>query len=743
MAVYHFVDSGNNANAGTAALPKKNFDGFSYTAGDVLLVDGQIRSVSSPGGTVLAFTSKDNITLAQWARSGCKPAQLCLDILIAAAGFAPDGVSTNVQKATITTGLTLQSNNVSASAMIGAGQRIDDFGRHCPFLFNIYQGVVTTTVSTVNLTGVGTKFTKSFAPGDSITVAGEGARTIATIPSDTSLTVTVAFSATPRNSVNYSQGSLANAILQMNTRPWTWYYDSATGTFCANLNGEAPSNTNLYNRISYTLPSQNAAIIQTSNNFRRIGVSARWANDPSPGFGYGIQITDCASSLHRDCKDIGVGYHPGVGGTTSSTNNQTGHRLVDCDFHGCGKGGSSMVFYAANGTVSDCKSIGCRAYPYGRIMPDGVPFTTADGAVSYYCHTGDSTLPNDGPWVTDVEYIDCVTYGYPDLGPSVGGWDCANSFPPSDPLNHDTYAVRRKNCRTYGGVQTTVTDSISSQWCFDDYSYTSAARASWAGGTNAGLGGFRFTRATNLGSAYVLFDGCAISCRLDQEPGSSGESFFTFSSNVALYDHKLGLKNCTYFENGEQTNSSVRALFKGQGTSARTFITCIQSILGFSSAESGGQVNRLITNDVPVPDVNLVFTDNAYFNFHATNGTRFSAVNAGNQSLPTTHARDTRTLWTSIIDPGLVIPAAYPLLGASHYMDTELTTAFKAITKNVTGHALFGYSVSSAVLHAYSLQYGMAQYGNTAIVADPANVTPAGGGTGGGFPDGGGLALGI
>ncbi|MFA6604350.1 MAG: tail fiber domain-containing protein [Patescibacteria group bacterium] len=49
-----------------------------------------------------------------------------------------------------------------------------------------------TTNATVNLTGVGTDFTNSLKVGDTITVLGE-TRTVASITSDTSLTVTVAF----------------------------------------------------------------------------------------------------------------------------------------------------------------------------------------------------------------------------------------------------------------------------------------------------------------------------------------------------------------------------------------------------------------------------------------------------------------------------------------------------------------------------------------------------------------------
>jgi len=52
------------------------------------------------------------------------------------------------------------------------------------------------TNGTVTLTGTGTQFLNTFKVGDTITVSGETVRTIATIPSNTSLTVTSAFSTT-------------------------------------------------------------------------------------------------------------------------------------------------------------------------------------------------------------------------------------------------------------------------------------------------------------------------------------------------------------------------------------------------------------------------------------------------------------------------------------------------------------------------------------------------------------------
>jgi hypothetical protein len=69
---------------------------------------------------------------------------------------------------------------------------------------NLGPGIVSTPGNSTTLTGVGTRFRNTFKVGDTITVAGETSRTIATITSDTELETTVAFSGTPRVDVAYT-----------------------------------------------------------------------------------------------------------------------------------------------------------------------------------------------------------------------------------------------------------------------------------------------------------------------------------------------------------------------------------------------------------------------------------------------------------------------------------------------------------------------------------------------------------
>lgn len=67
------------------------------------------------------------------------------------------------------------------------------------------------TVGTTALTGTSTHFT-DYRVGDKITVDGETVRTIATIPSDTSLTVTVAFSNTDTSSTFTHTSIIATGV---------------------------------------------------------------------------------------------------------------------------------------------------------------------------------------------------------------------------------------------------------------------------------------------------------------------------------------------------------------------------------------------------------------------------------------------------------------------------------------------------------------------------------------------------
>lgn len=70
-------------------------------------------------------------------------------------------------------------------------------------------GTVTTN-GTTTLTGVGTTFLTTFKAGDTITVAGETARIVATVASDTSLTSTVAFS-TSASAKAYTHNRVASS----------------------------------------------------------------------------------------------------------------------------------------------------------------------------------------------------------------------------------------------------------------------------------------------------------------------------------------------------------------------------------------------------------------------------------------------------------------------------------------------------------------------------------------------------
>lgn len=91
----------------------------------------------------------------------------------------------------------------------------EDAGRQWSFIYKASApnepGTVATT-GTTTLTGTNTFFT-DYAVGDKITVSGETVRTIATIVSDTSLTVTVAFSNTA-SSKTFTRSTIIDDAVQ-------------------------------------------------------------------------------------------------------------------------------------------------------------------------------------------------------------------------------------------------------------------------------------------------------------------------------------------------------------------------------------------------------------------------------------------------------------------------------------------------------------------------------------------------
>lgn len=717
MTTYYFSNSGSNAANGTSpATPKKNPNLVTFASGDVILLQGSVFS-SVAGGSVFALSTLTDITIDQWASNGCQPARVRADVP-ATAAWTADAVSTSVYSSLVGAGLALHSNTTGTSVMVGAGRRIDSFGRHSPFLSDIFVGTVTTTSASAVVNGTGTRFTATFAAGVSTITVNGTTKSVLSIQSDTQLTCTAIFGANNTAQTYTYSALLATTLAGMTSG--TFYYDSTSGLLYVHLGGVSPSTTEGYNQVSYTLALVDVATFDTMTGLRIGNISFEWGNDgdaqgaSGTGNGYQCLVKNSTDTRIRNCRSIGFGYH-GFGFTTGTGTAQTDNQLDYCDAHGIGQAGTNFVFYANGANVSTCRGEGCRAYVYGRIYIDGTPVSTSQGCVGFYSHTSGST-PDTGPFVNDVEWRRCVSYGYPDLGNAIQAFDTADVGFITNTDDSSKYPVRCTECRIFGGAQTRCTDSMAYIRCILSYSNSSASKATYA---NGGNGAFRLSRSANLGSYYVMLDSCAVECRMDQDPGVTGESFMTFSVNPGsgaadqygktTYEGRLKLKNSTIMENGSALASNIRALFKQQNSaSANTYIDSTDTIIGFATAQgdASGQFYRLVTNDTNTPNANLNFRSNAYFNI-GSGTTRWSAA----------AARDTQAEWASVIDATLVIPAAYPNKGGMAFLDPQLTTNFAAIVSNVSGHSNFGINLA-----VYSSNYGAYQYGAAAVLADPANI---------------------
>jgi hypothetical protein len=86
---------------------------------------------------------------------------------------------------------------------------------------NPSQNGTVTTNGTTTLTGVSTQFTSTLAAGDVIYVTGETARTVSTVPSNTSLTVSVAFSTTGSGKTLTKKTPTGTTVYVTNVQMWT------------------------------------------------------------------------------------------------------------------------------------------------------------------------------------------------------------------------------------------------------------------------------------------------------------------------------------------------------------------------------------------------------------------------------------------------------------------------------------------------------------------------------------------
>lgn len=126
----YYIDgvNGNNGNPGTISSPKLNFDGLTPSAGDTFVLANDIRSASSPGGSVFNYTGINDLKFLQWRAANKGRASFRADIVVTT--WSKTAGKTNIYEATPGTSLGLQSAPNNTSVMVGAGLRLDDWERH-------------------------------------------------------------------------------------------------------------------------------------------------------------------------------------------------------------------------------------------------------------------------------------------------------------------------------------------------------------------------------------------------------------------------------------------------------------------------------------------------------------------------------------------------------------------------------------------------------------------------------------
>ncbi|MCC6428312.1 MAG: hypothetical protein IT435_16010 [Phycisphaerales bacterium] len=150
-----FIDgeNGNNANAGTEASPRANFDGLTLSAANNYWVGNDIRP-NTLGGVILNVSGIPDIKIRQWRRNGINRGVLRGDIPVTT--WTKTAGKTNIYEAAIGLSKGLQSTPSTTSVMLGAGIRVDSWGDDACFLRNVaFTTDLNTTLTSLDSTNWG------------------------------------------------------------------------------------------------------------------------------------------------------------------------------------------------------------------------------------------------------------------------------------------------------------------------------------------------------------------------------------------------------------------------------------------------------------------------------------------------------------------------------------------------------------------------------------------------------------
>ncbi len=172
-------------------------------------------------------------------------------------------------------------------------------------------GTVTNTAGSTSLTGSGTNFTSTFRIGDTITVSGESARTVSGITSDTSLTVSTAFTSahtgvsyTLTGGTKFAVNGNSNIELANNARIYL-----GANRFIHTYSPAGTLDENLFIGV-------NAGILGGTSGSFNVGVG-NYALDALTTGATNVALGNAAlGSVSSGSGNVGVGDHAIAGGTS-------------------------------------------------------------------------------------------------------------------------------------------------------------------------------------------------------------------------------------------------------------------------------------------------------------------------------------------------------------------------------------------------------------------------------------------
>ena len=321
---------------------------------------------------------------------------------------------------------------------------------------------------------------------------------------------------------HYGHLTEVTSVQQVELVDGSWHFDGAN----LHVHPTGGVNPNESKRVYGWCRGKDGTYLGDSTGCVFDGLTYQLWVDSAVGLGYALKIGSGQDCTIRNCTATDFGYH-GFGFIGSWC---VGNVFENCLTRGGRANGSTAyVFFASFQPVAGCIARDCTAQMYPLLNAFGEPLGGAgSGTHGFFTHSGIATL------VTDVEFLRCDAFGYPES--HAYAFSSGRFLPePADLNDPMTYPVRCIECNYFDGASNVqqAASKIAFVRCFIDLSRLHEL----PGSTSAGMMTFG-----DFGPNRLLFQSCVI---VTDTSGFSGRTLWRVAPLSTLT-----LQGCTVYDDG-------------------------------------------------------------------------------------------------------------------------------------------------------------------------------------------------